>query len=140
MNTVKKLMLFVGLTITSSSLFSQNATTTQEFIKIPVPVVKRIVVDLVKGDSAMAQLTQANLHITELETKSQMQDEMISTFKTVDENNKKIIDGLERKIVILDVEFKTVSKELKKLKVKSKFTNLMSSGVILTLAYFLITK
>jgi uncharacterized coiled-coil protein SlyX len=128
------------LTITSSSLFSQNATTTQEFIKIPVPVVKRIVVDLVKGDSAMAQLTQANLHITELETKSQMQDEMISTFKTVDENNKKIIDGLERKIVILDGEFKTVSKELKKLKVKSKFTNLMSSGVILTLAYFLITK
>ncbi len=140
MNTVKKLMLFVGLTITSSSLFSQNATTTQEFIKIPVPVVKRIVVDLVKGDSAMAQLTQANLHITELETKSQMQDEMISTFKTVDENNKKIIDGLERKIVILDGEFKTVSKELKKLKVKSKFTNLMSSGVILTLAFFLITK
>jgi uncharacterized coiled-coil protein SlyX len=130
----------VGLTITSSSLFSQNATTTQEFIKIPVPVVKRIVVDLVKGDSAMAQLTQANLHITELETKSQMQDEMISTFKTVDENNKKIIDGLERKIVILDGEFKTVSKELKKIKVKSKFTNLMSSGVILTLAYFLITK
>jgi uncharacterized coiled-coil DUF342 family protein len=88
----------------------------------------------------MAQLTQANLHITELETKSQMQDEMISTFKTVDENNKKIIDGLERKIVILDGEFKTVNKELKKLKVKSKFTNLMSSGVILTLAYFLITK
>ena len=88
----------------------------------------------------MAQLTQANLHITELETKSKTQDEMISTFKTVDENNKKIIDGLERKVVILDSEFKTVSKELKKQKVKSKFTNLMSSGVILTLAYFLITK
>ena len=65
---------------------------------------------------------------------------MISTFKTVDENNKKIIEGLERKVVILDSEFKTVSKELKKQKVKSKFTNLMSSGVIITLAYFLITK
>lgn len=128
------------MTITSSSLFSQNATTTQEFIKIPVPVVKRIVVDLVKGDSAIAQLTQANLHIAELETKSQMQDDMISTFRTVDENNRKIIDGLERKVVILEGEFKTVSKELKKQKVKSKFTNLMSSGTILTLAYFLITK
>lgn len=128
------------MTITSSSLFSQNATTTQEFIKIPVPVVKRIVVDLVKGDSAIAQLTQANLHIAELETKSQMQDDMISTFRTVDENNRKIIDGLERKVVILESEFKTVSKELKKQKVKSKFTNLMSSGTILTLAYFLITK
>ena len=97
-------------------------------------------VDLVRGDSAMAQLTHANLHITELETKSKTQDEMISTFKTVDENNKKIIEGLERKVVILDSEFKTVSKELKKQKVKSKFTNLMSSGVIITLAYFLITK
>ena len=128
------------MTITSSSLFSQNATTTQEFIKIPVPVVKRIVVDLVNGDSAIAQLTQANLHIAELETKSQMQDDMISTFRTVDENNRKIIDGLERKVVILEGEFKTVSKELKKQKVKSKFTNLMSSGTILTLAYFLITK
>ena len=128
------------MTITSSSLFSQNATTTQEFIKIPVPVVKRIVVDLVKGDSAIAQLTQANLHIAELETKSQMQDDMISTFRTVDENNRKIIDGLERKVVILEGELKTVSKELKKQKVKSKFTNLMSSGTILTLAYFLITK
>ena len=128
------------MTITSSSLLSQNATTTQEFIKIPVPVVKRIVVDLVKGDSAIAQLTQANLHIAELETKSQMQDDMISTFRTVDENNRKIIDGLERKVVILEGEFKTVSKELKKQKVKSKFTNLMSSGTILTLAYFLITK
>lgn len=128
------------MTITSSSLFSQNATTIQEFIKIPVPVVKRIVVDLVKGDSAIAQLTQANLHIAELETKSQMQDDMISTFRTVDENNRKIIDGLERKVVILEGEFKTVSKELKKQKVKSKFTNLMSSGTILTLAYFLITK
>jgi hypothetical protein len=128
------------LTISSSSLFSQNVTTTQEFIKIPVPVVKRIVVDLVKGDSAIAQLTQANLHIAELETKSQMQDDMISTFRTVDENNRKIIDGLERKVVILEGEFKTVSKELKKQKVKSKFTNLLSSGTILTLAYFLITK
>jgi len=69
-----------------------------------------------------------------------MQDDMISTFRTVDENNRKIIDGLERKVVILESEFKTVSKELKKQKVKSKFTNLMSSGTILTLAYFLITK
>lgn len=128
------------MTMFSSSIFSQNATTTTEFIKVPVPVAKRIVIDLVKGDSAMAQLIQSNLHIKELETKSQMQDEMITTYKTIDDNNKKIISGLERKVEILEGEFKTVSKELKKQKVKSKFTNLMSSGTILTLVYFLITK
>lgn len=128
------------MTMFSSSIFSQNATTTTEFIKVPVPVAKRIVIDLVKGDSAMAQLIQSNLHIKELETKSKMQDEMITTYKTIDDNNKKIISGLERKVEILEGEFKTVSKELKKQKVKSKFTNLMSSGTILTLVYFLITK
>lgn len=128
------------MTTNSWLLFSQNVTTTTEFIKVPVPVVKRIVVDLVKGDSAMAQLTQANLLIKELETKSEIQNDIISNFKTVDENNKKIINGLERKVVILESEFKTVSKELKKQKLKSKFTNLVSSGTIITLVYFLITK
>ena len=57
------------MTISSLSLFSQNVTQSQEFIKIPVPVVRKIVVDLVKGDSAMAQLHQSKLMIQELENK-----------------------------------------------------------------------
>jgi hypothetical protein len=128
------------LTISNLSLFSQNVTPTTEFIKIPVPVVKRIVIDLVRGDSAMAQLQQSNLHLAELEKKSKMQDSMIVAYKTVDVNNQKIISNLERKVEIVEGEYKTVSKELKKQKVKSKFTNLLSSGTILTLVYFLISK
>ena len=128
------------MTISNLSLFSQNVTPTTEFIKIPVPVVKRIVIDLVRGDSAMAQLQQSNLYLAELEKKSKMQDSMIVAYKTVDVNNQKIISNLERKVEIVQGEFKTVSKELKKQKVKSKFTNLLSSGTILTLVYFLISK
>lgn len=128
------------MTISSLSLFSQNVTPTTEFIKIPVPVVKRIVIDLVRGDSAMAQLQQSNLQLTELEKKSKMQDSIIVAYKTVDVNNQKIISNLERKVEIVEGEYKTVSKELKKQKVKSKFTNLLSSGTILTLVYFLISK
>lgn len=128
------------MTISNLSLFSQNVTPTTEFIKIPVPVVKRIVIDLVRGDSAMAQLQQTNLQLAELEKKSKMQDSMIVAYKTVDVNNQKIISNLERKVEIVEGEYKTVSKELKKQKVKSKFTNLLSSGTILTLVYFLISK
>ena len=128
------------MTISNLSLFSQNVTPTTEFIKIPVPVVKRIVIDLVRGDSAMAQLQQSNLYLAELEKKSKMQDSMIVAYKTVDVNNQKIISNLERKVEIVEGEYKTVSKELKKQKVKSKFTNLLSSGTILTLVYFLISK
>jgi hypothetical protein len=128
------------MTISSLSLFSQNVTPTTEFINIPVPVVKRIVIDLLRGDSAMAQLHQSNLQLVELEKKYKMQDSMIVAYKTVDVNNQKIISNLERKVEIVEGEYKTVSKELKKQKVKSKFTNLLSSGTILTLTYFLISR
>lgn len=126
--------------LSSWSLFSQNVTPTTEFIKIPVPVVKNIVLDLVRGDSAFAQLKQSNLHISQLEEKTKTQDSIIVSYKEVDNNNKEIIEKLERKVEILEGEFKTVSKELKKQKVKSKFTNLLSSGTIITLLYFVITK
>ena len=121
------------MTISSLSLFSQNATQSQEFIKIPVPVVRKIVVDLVKGDSAMAQLQQSKLMIAELENKTKVQDSIIINYRQVDNNNQKIISNLERKVEIVESEFKTVSKELKKQKIKSRFTNILSSGTILTL-------
>lgn len=133
-------MLLVAMTISSLSLFSQNATQNQEFIKIPVPVVRKIVVDLVKGDSAIAQLHQSNLMIKELESKTHVQDSIIKSYKQVDVNNQKIISNLERKVEIVETEFKSVSKELKKQKIKSRFTNLLSSGTIVTLLYFVITK
>jgi len=128
------------MTISSLSLFSQNVIQSQEFIKIPVPVVRKIVVDLVKGDSAIAQLHQSNLMIKELENKTKVQDSIIVSYKQVDANNQKIISNLERKVEIVETEFKTVSKELKKQKIKSRFTNLLSSGTIVTLLYFVITK
>jgi peptidyl-tRNA hydrolase len=133
-------MLLGVMIISSLSLFSQNVTPNQEFIKIPVPVVRKIVVDLVKGDSAMAQLQQSKLMIQELSNKSNLQDSIILSYKQVDANNQKIIVNLERKVEIVETEFKSVSKELKKQKIKSRFTNLLSSGTIVTLLYFVITK
>ena len=126
--------------ISSLSLFSQKATLTVEYIKIPVPVVKNIVVDLVKGDSAKAQLKLANYHISELEKKSQTQDSMITSYVKLDQGNKEIIKGLERKVEILEGEFKSVSKELRKQKIKSKFTNVLGSTSILTLLVLFIVK
>jgi uncharacterized coiled-coil protein SlyX len=137
---VKKLMLLGVMIISSLSLFSQNVTPTQEFIKIPVPTVRKIVVDLVKGDSAIAQLEQSNLMVTELEKKTTLQDNLITNYKQIDANNKIIITNLERKVDVVEKEFKTVAKELKRQKVKSKITNLAGSAVILTLTFFLITK
>jgi len=78
--------------------------------------------------------------IKELESKTHVQDSIIKSYKQVDVNNQKIISNLERKVEIVETEFKSVSKELKKQKIKSRFTNLLSSGTIVTLLYFVITK
>jgi hypothetical protein len=131
-------MLLAVMTISSLSLFSQNVTPSQEFIKIPVPVVRKIVVDLVKGDSAMAQLNQSKLMIEELDNKTKVQDSISVNYRQVDGNNQKIILNLERKVEIIEGEFKSVSKELKKQKVKARFTNIMSSVAILTLLVFIL--
>jgi hypothetical protein len=76
----------------------------------------------------------------QLENKTKVQDSIIVSYKQVDENNQKIISNLERKVEIVETEFKSVSKELRKQKIKSRFTNLLSSGTIVTLLYFVITK
>ena len=86
----------------------------------------------------MAQLHQSKLMIQELENKTKVQDSIIINYKQVDANNQKIISNLERKVEIVEGEFKTVSKELKKQKIKSRFTNILSSGTILTLVILLL--
>jgi len=86
----------------------------------------------------MAQLHQSKLMIEELENKTKVQDSIIINYRQVDGNNQKIISNLERKVEIIEGEFKSVSKELKKQKIKSRFTNIMFSGAILTLLVFVL--
>jgi hypothetical protein len=126
--------------MTSSFAFSQNATTTIEYINIPVPTVKKITIDLLKGDSALSQLTLSNRFITELETKVVLQDKIIEAQQKKEENFQKIIVDMEKKVTIYQQELKTTQKELRKLKAKRTFTNLIGGVIIGTLTYLYITK
>jgi hypothetical protein len=126
--------------MTSLFAFSQNATTTVEYINIPVPTVKKITIDLLKGDSALSQLTLSNKFISELETKVSLQDKIIETQQKKEENFQKIIVDLEKKVTIYQGELKTTQKELRKLKAKKTFTNIIGGVIIGTLTYLYITK
>lgn len=137
---VKKLLVLVLTTMTSLFAFSQNATTTVEYINIPVPTVKKITIDLLKGDSALSQLTLSNKFISELETKVSLQDKIIETQQKKEENFQKIIVDLEKKVTIYQGELKTTQKELRKLKAKKTFTNIIGGVIIGTLTYLYITK
>ncbi len=127
----------------SSTCFSQTVTksyTDTQKIVLPVPVAKQIVIDLLRGDSAFAQLKMSNQHIIELENMVSLKDSVIDKMKLKEENNNLIISDERKKTEIYQKELKITQKELKRIKAKRTFTNIISGVLIGTLTYLYITK
>ena len=127
----------------SSTCFSQTVTKsyidTQKIV-LPVPVAKQIVIDLLRGDSAFAQLKMSNQHIIELENVVSLKDSVIDKMKLKEENYNLIISDEKKKTEIYQKELKITQKELKRIKAKRTFTNIISGVLIGTLTYLYITK
>jgi hypothetical protein len=85
-------------------------------------------------------LNLSNRFISELENKVLLQDKIIQTQQKKEENFQQIIVGLEKKVSIYESELKSTQKELRKLKSKRTFTNLIGGVLIGTLTYLYITK
>lgn len=127
----------------SSTCFSQTVTksyTDTQKIVLPVPVAKQIVIDLLRGDSAFAQLKMSNQHIIELENIVSLKDSVIYKMKLKEENYNLIISDEKKKTEIYQKELKITQKELKRIKAKRTFTNIISGVLIGTLTYLYITK
>jgi len=127
----------------SSTCFSQTVTksyTDTQKIVLPVPVAKQIVIDLLRGDSAFAQLKMSNQHIIELENMVSLKDSVIDKMKLKEENYNLIISDEKKKTEIYQKELKITQKELKRIKAKRTFTNIISGVLIGTLTYLYITK
>lgn len=137
---VKKLVMLVLTIMTSSYAFSQNATTTIEYINIPVPTVKKITIDLLRGDSALAQLDLSNRMIVELQSKTVLQDNIISNYEKKEQNYLGIVTELEKKVSVYQTELKNTQKELRKVKAKRTFGKIISGVIIGGLTYLYITK
>ena len=127
----------------SSTCFSQTVTKsyidTQKIV-LPVPVAKQIVIELLRGDSAFAQLKMSNQHIIELENIVSLKDSVIDKMKLKEENYNLIISDEKKKTEIYQKELKITQKELKRIKAKRTFTNIISGVLIGTLTYLYITK
>jgi len=127
----------------SSTCFSQTVTksyTDTQKIVLSVPVAKQIVIDLLRGDSAFAQLKMSNQHIIELENMVSLKDSVIDKMKLKEENYNLIISDERKKTEIYQKELKFTQKELKRIKAKRTFTNIISGVLIGTLTYLYITK
>lgn len=112
----------------------------QDTIKIPAPVAKQIVKDLVSGDSAKAELNLVNSQVHLLGQKITLKDSIIA--------------GREKQLVLCDErlanevkKFNTqalwvnqLRKENKKLKIKLSFLRITGAAIIGGLTYLYITK
>ena len=129
----------MSLMMLSLTAFSQTGTNNQ--VKcFPAPVVKQIMKDLLIGDEAKAQLKLSDSLLVLTEQKVQIQDSIIGNMKLKEDNYLKEINIQNQKYLISENYSKQLEKDLKKLKVKNKFTSILSSSAILILGTFLIIK
>jgi ParB-like chromosome segregation protein Spo0J len=120
--------------------FSQTGTNNEPVKCFPIPVVKQITKDLLSGDSAKAQLKLTEQQLAETEKIVEKKDSVISIMRVKEENYNTIISVQNEKYSILESHTKQLEWDLKKLKVKNKFTSILSGSAILILGTFLIIK
>ena len=119
--------------------FSQTGTNNQPTKCFPIPVVKQITKDLLSGDSAKAQLKLTEQQLLKTENKVVMKDSVISLLRIKEINYQTIIGAQDQKYSILENHTKKVELNLKKEKLKNKFTSGLAGIAILTLTFLLIT-
>jgi hypothetical protein len=132
--------VLISILSLSLTAFSQTGTNNQPTKCFPIPVVKQITKDLMSGDSAKAQLKLVEEQLLETEKKIELKDSVISLLRIKESNYNVIIETQTQKYSTLEAHTKKVEWNLKKEKVKNKFTSILSGSIVMTLTFFLIMK
>lgn len=135
--------MFLILLSQSLIVFSQtdtnNKNKTPEPVKcFPISTAKLIAKDLLRGDSAIAELKLSNEQIVLLEQKVSLKDSVITTMQKKEENYLTIIKSQDEKYQVLEDHTKKLEFQLKKEKVKNKFKSYIGGGLIAVLSVFLL--
>ena len=132
-------MLIVTLSL-SLTAFSQTDTNNKtEPVKcFPISKVKEIVKDLKSGDEAKELLKLSDSLLVVTEKKVELKDSIITTMQIKEQNYVSIIDAQNQKYKIMEDYSKKLEFQLKKEKVKNKFTSIISGVAVLVLGTLLI--
>ena len=112
----------------------------QDTVKIPTPVAKQIVKDLISGDSAKAELSLCTENVTLLEKKITLKDSIISGHV---QKGLMYEDRIKNEQLKFDAQQKWVDqlrKDNKKLKAKLFFTRMLGTAIVGGLGYLYFTK
>ena len=136
---MRRLIMLVGIVISSLTAFSQTGTDSTPSKSFPVPVVKMIIKDILSGDSAKAQLKITNQQLEETKKIVSIKDSVINKLELKNSNSELIINSERDKFKIIDEQLKKTEKELRKEKIKTKiFKSLTTIGTLVIGALLII--
>lgn len=112
----------------------------QDTIKIPAPVAKQIVLDLVSGDSAKAELGLVQQQLTLTNKVVVLKDSIISGYIQKCDIYDQRITNEQSKFKVQDQYASQLEKSVKKLKAKLTITKIVSIAITGFLGYAYLTK
>lgn len=119
------------LLMMSLAIFSQTVTNKTQVHCFPDSIVKKVAKDLLRGDSARAELTETKILVHELELKNFTNERLVNTYVHKVANYSSQID-LYRQKEVKYVEMVTgLEKDVKKEKKKNKIFKIVT-GILIT--------
>jgi hypothetical protein len=129
---MKKLTEIILLLLISVIGYGQNKQDTTGDVCIPYPVIKNIQTDLLIGDSAKAMLNVSSSEIALLRRQVFDQMNLIDSHKASEKNFQQQVDNLKQQLGIhvtmyntVEKNFKKLSKEYKRTKIKHTITDML---------------
>jgi len=123
-----------------AALLLSTTTQAQDTIKIPAPVAKQIVLDLISGDSAKAELGLVQQQLTLTNKVVVLKDSIISSYIQKCNIYDERITNEQAKFNVQGLYVNQLEKSNKKLKVKLIFTKIISGAIVGSLGYLYLTK
>jgi hypothetical protein len=134
-----KNILLIILFLLPLTVFSQTKKDTTE-ICIPYKVAKQMALDLNSLDSLKADSKLTNKELKETRKKVIYQDSIIQTMELKEENYKLQIQKEEEKYKIVDDQNNGLRDDIRKIKRKNTFIEIIGGSIVGALSYILIFK
>jgi len=129
------ILLFLPITV-----LSQKVKTDTTVICLPYKVAKQMALDLNRLDSLSGVHTLTIKELNETQKKVGVQKEIITTMEQKEKNYDLQISKEKEKFVIVDDQNKELRNEVKKLKTKNTFIEIIGGALITTLTVLSILK
>lgn len=138
---MKKLILLLSLLLVVNVSFSQQKPKSEPAeMSIPYDVAQKMLLDLNEYDRLKELSKLDKEEIKQLNNKVLYLEKSINTWEQKDSLNKEIVANVEEKFKIVSDQNEDLRDEIKKLKVKNTFTQIMSGALLTTLTVFSIIK